>query len=34
MGIAMEVEGPEYEDLYGDVWGHLNPEEQWNFDSD
>ena len=34
LGIAMEVEGAEYEDLYGDVWENPNPDELWNFDSD
>jgi hypothetical protein len=33
LGIAMEVKGSEYEDLYGDVWEHPNPEELWDFDS-
>ena len=32
LGIAMVVEGPEYEDLYGDTWEHSPPEELWDLD--
>lgn len=34
LGIAVEVKGAEYEDLYGSVLEYMNPEDQWDFDSD
>ena len=34
LSIAMEVEGPEYEDLYGNASEHSPPEELWDLDSD
>ncbi len=34
LGIAMEVEGVAYKNLYGDEWGHPSQEEPLDFDSD